>query len=116
LPDELCLSVIVAAVLLWYLVRTLCQMRSERTHSPVFVWREASAAGWSDWMDLDDVSPSTDYAAVLTTVRDRAHDGATAVQFASVVQPSDAPAYTLRVLFMSAVREPAHDRTLATTR
>jgi hypothetical protein len=28
------------------------------------------------------------------------------VQFASVVQPADAPDFTLRVLFMSAVREP----------
>jgi hypothetical protein len=91
-------------------------MRTERTYSPIFVWREASESGWSDWMDLEDVSPSAEYASVLTVVRDRARDGATAVQFASVVQPTDAPAYTLRVLFMSAIREPAHDRALATTR
>ena len=116
MPSELLMSLIVAAVLLWYLVRALCQMRSERIYSPIFVWREASEAGWSEWTDLDHVPPSTDYATVLTAVRNRAHDRATAVQFASVVQPTGAPAYTLRVLFTSPVREAAHDRTRAATR
>jgi hypothetical protein len=34
------------------------------------------------------------------------------VQFATVVQPADAPAYTLRVLFMSAVQQ-RHETVLA---
>ncbi|MGH3642229.1 MAG: hypothetical protein ACRDUX_24730 [Mycobacterium sp.] len=116
MADVLCLPVIAAAVLLWYLACALCQLRSEAAHTPIFVWREASETTWSDWIELEGVSPSADYATVLTAVRGEAHAYAVAVQFASVVRPPDAPDFTLRVLFTSAVREPSHDRTLAITR
>jgi hypothetical protein len=116
MADVLCLPVIAAAVLVWYLACALCQLRSESTPTPTFVWREASQTTWSDWIELEGVSPSADYATVLAAVRGEAHAAAAAVQFASVVRPPDAPDFTLRVLFTSAVREPSHDRTLTTTR
>ncbi|MET0451115.1 MAG: hypothetical protein ABW137_04705 [Mycobacterium sp.] len=111
MADELCLPLIAGAALLWYLVCALRQLRTERSERPTFVWREASASGWSEWVELEDVSPTADYADVLSAVRDEAHPGTTAVQFALVVAPVDAPDYTLRVIFMSEVRESSHDLT-----
>lgn len=102
---------VAVAALSWCLWLALCQRRSDRSYSPTLVWREASYAGWSEWVDLEDVSPSAEYSDVLAAVREKAHPGVTAVQFASVVRPRGAPDYTLRVLFMSGVREPAPDRT-----
>ena len=106
MPDELTLPLIAAGMLLWYLVCALRQRRTERSNVPVLVWREARVGGWSDWHELTALAPSADYTSVLSAVRASATPDATAVQFASVVQPADAPDYTLRVLFMSAVREP----------
>jgi hypothetical protein len=116
MPDELYLPLIAATVLLWYLVCALRQRHDERSADPMFVWREATATGWSEWCDLTAVPTSTDYTGVLAAVRAHASRHATAVQFASVVHPADAPDYTLRVLFVSAVREPSPDRPLAPTR
>jgi hypothetical protein len=116
MPEELCLPLIVAAFLLWYLARALRQVQSDRAHAPTLVWRQAWKAGWSDWTVLQAVSPSTDYATILTAIRNEAHPGVTAVQFATVAQSAGAPDHTLRVLFMSAVREPEHDRGHAITR
>lgn len=113
--EELTLPLIAVAVLFWCLVCALRQWRTERSAEPTLVWREATAGGWSQWHQLTGVAPSADYATVLAAVRAHAREGATAVQFATVVHPADAPDYTLRVLFMSAVREPGPDRVLATT-
>jgi hypothetical protein len=82
------------------------QWNTDRAAVPTLLWREAGYSGWSDWHELTTVAPSADYSTVLSAVRANAAPDATAVQFASVVRPSDAPAYTQRVLFMSAVREP----------
>jgi hypothetical protein len=116
MPDELYLPLIAAAVLLWYLVSALRQQRIGRSTGPTLVWREATAAGWSEWRDLVGVAPSTDYAGVVAAVRAQAGPHATAVQFASIVHPVDAPDYTVRVLFVSAVWEAAPDRASAPTR
>jgi hypothetical protein len=107
MSEDLALPIIAAGVLLWYLVCALRQWRTDPSiePEPTVVWREAGVGGWSDWYELTDVGPSTGYDGVLSTVRANAHPGATAVQFATVVQPAGAPAYTLRVLFMSAVQE-----------
>ena len=107
MSEDLTLPIIAAGVLLWYLVCALRQWRTEASiePEPTVVWREAGVGGWSDWYELTAVDPSADYDGVLSTVRANANPGATAVQFATVVQPAGAPAYTLRVLFMSAVRE-----------
>jgi hypothetical protein len=115
MSEDLTLPIIAAGVLLWYLVCALRQWRTERRSiepKPIVVFREAGAGGWSDWYEVTDVNPSADYDGVLSTVRANANPGATAVQFATVVQPADAPAYTLRVLFMSAV-QPRHETILA---
>jgi hypothetical protein len=113
--EDLGLPLIAAAVLLWYLVCALWQRHDEKPAEPMFVWREATATGWSEWRDLIAVPASTDYTGVLAAVRAHASRHATAVQFASVVHPADAPDYTLRVLFVSAVREPSPDRPLTLT-
>ena len=105
MPEELRLPLLAAAVLIWYLVCAVRQSRSEQATSPVVVWREATDRGWSDWTEMDDVSASVSYDAMLATARERATAAATAVQFAVVAHPDDAPDYTLRVLFMSAVCE-----------
>jgi len=107
MSEDLTLPIIAVGVLLWCLVCALRQWRTERwiEPEPTVVWREAGVGGWSDWYELTDVDPSADYDGVLSAVRVNANPGATAVQFAAVVQPAGAPAYTLRVLFMSAVRE-----------
>jgi hypothetical protein len=107
MSEDLALPITAAGVLLWYLVCALRQRRTERSiePEPTVVWREAGVGGWSDWYELTDVDPSTHYDGLLSAVRANANPGATAVQFAAVVQPAGAPAYTLRVLFLSAVRE-----------
>lgn len=105
MPDELCLPILAAAVLLWYLACALRQMRTQRIVLPHVVWRESTTAGWTEWTDLSGVFASAGYDAILAAVRDRADASAVGVQFAIVTQPADAPAFTLRVLFMSAVRE-----------
>lgn len=118
MSEDLTLPILAAGVLLWYLVVALRQWRAERLTiepQPMLVWREARTDGWSDWNELTDVDPSTDYDGVLSAVRAAATPGATAVQFATIVHPAGAPAYTLRVLFLSAVREP-RDTVLAMTR
>jgi hypothetical protein len=109
MSEELALPMFAAVALLWYLVSALRQWRIERSTEPTLVWREATVSGWSGWRDLTAVVPSADYAGVLAAVRSNASPDATAVQFATVAHPSDAPDYTLRVLFMSAVCEPADD-------
>ena len=48
MPDELYLPLIAAAVLLWYLVSALRQQRTGRSAGPRLIWREATAAGWSE--------------------------------------------------------------------
>ena len=112
MSDELTLPIIAAVVLLWYLVCALRQGRTERSTEPTLVWREATIHGWSEWRALNAVAPSADYTTVLSAVRVNATPDATAVQFATVVQPADAPAYTLRVLFLSAVQQ-RHETVLA---
>lgn len=107
--DALGLPAVAAAVLLWYLACALRQLRIEHPPAPRFVWREADDTGWSGWTDLRALAPDADPATVLAAVRQAAHAGVAAVQFASVVRPSDAPDYTLRVLNTSAVFEPTHD-------
>jgi hypothetical protein len=52
---------------------------------------------------------------VLAAARDRTSAVATAVQFAIVVHPAGAPGYTLRVTFVSAVRESVGGRGLVST-
>lgn len=105
MPDELCLPILAGAILLWYLICSLRQMRSDRVALPAVVWREATAAGWTEWIDLDELTASAGYDAILGAVRERADAAATGVQFAIVARPAEAPAFTLRVLFMSEVRE-----------
>lgn len=105
MSEHLGLSVIVAAALLWCLVYAVWQTHSERAYGPTVVWREATERGWSEWTDLDDVAASAGYDAVLHEVRVRASADASAVQFAVVTHPDDAPGHTLRVLFTSAVQE-----------
>ncbi|MCW2557105.1 MAG: hypothetical protein JWP55_1069 [Mycobacterium sp.] len=115
MSEDLTLPIIAAGVLLWYLLCAVRQWRAERRSiepEPTVQWREARVGGWSEWYELTDVDPSTDYDGILSAVRAAAAAAATAVQFATVVQPADAPAYTLRVLFMSAVRE-RHETTRA---
>jgi len=114
MSEDLTLPIIAVGVLLWYLVCALRQWRTERSiePEPTVVWREAGVGGWSDWYELTDVDPSADYDGVLSAVRADASPDATAVQFATVVQPADAPAYTLRVLFLSAVQQ-RHETVLA---
>jgi hypothetical protein len=115
MSEDLTLPIIAAGVLLWYLVCALRQRRTERPSiepKPTLVWREARVGGWSDWYELTDVSPSADYDGALSAVRANAGPDATAVQFATVVQPAGAPAYTLRVLFLSAVQQ-RHETVLA---
>jgi hypothetical protein len=112
--DDLYLPVIAIVVLCCCLVCALSQLRSDQSHGPTLLWRQASDDGWSDWTALTGVSSAADYAGVLEAVRDAAGDDAIAVQFAFVVQPPGAPEYTLRVLFISDVREPDHDHILST--
>lgn len=109
--EDVLLPMIVIVVLFFCMVCALHQLHSERTPWPTLVWREALECGWSDWFDLENVSSSADYSAVLTAAQEAAHSDAIAVQFASVVRPRGAPEYTLRVLFMSDVRETALDDT-----
>jgi hypothetical protein len=113
-PDNLHLPLLAAAVLIWYLVYALRQARSGRADVPAVVWREATADGWTEWADLQDVSADTGYDDLLAAARDSAAPTSTAVQFAVVVNPAGAPEYTLRVLFMSEARErfAARDRLL----
>lgn len=115
MPDELCLPILAAAVLLWYLVCALRQVRDEHIDGLKVVWREAGAAGWTDWADLDAVPASAGYDAILCAVREHAESDSTGVHFAIVTHPADAPAFTLRVVFMSAVRERSAVRELVTT-
>lgn len=111
MSGELHLPLLAAAVLIWYLVCALRQTREEAPGGPTVVWREATAHGWSDWDDLADVHASASYDVMLAAVRIRASFEATAVQFAVVARPADAPDFTLRVLFMSEVRERTAART-----
>lgn len=115
MPDELYLPLLAAAALAWYLICALRQLRTEPTHSPTVVWRESTNDEWTEWTELDGVAASSGYDAMLSEVRRRASSTASAVQFGIVVQPGDAPDYTLRVLFMSAVRERSSDRVLTST-
>jgi hypothetical protein len=110
MPEEIRLPVIAAALLVWGLVCALSQRRADTSAEPRLVWRQATANGWSDWHDLEGISASAEYSAVLREVRERASDDATAVQFACVAHPAGAPGYTLRVLFMSGVRTAGPDR------
>lgn len=114
MPEELRWPAVAVAVLLWYLACTMRQMHSERTHTPKVVWREATERGWSEWIRLDGVSATDGYDAMLAAAREHAGATATAVQFAIVVHPDDAPDYTLRATFVSAVREPVAGRELLT--
>lgn len=116
MANELFLFAFAGAGLLWYLLLSLGQLHSERSSAPIVVWRAASDTGWSDWVELAGISASTEYSGLLATVRDQAQSDAIAVQFATVVQPSDAPDHTWTVLFMSAVRERSHDLALAANR
>jgi hypothetical protein len=113
--EDLYLPVLAAVVLLWYLVCAVRQLRSEKASSPKVVWREATALGWSEWIKLDGVPATAGYDAMLAAARDRASAVATAVQFAIVVRPDDAPDYTLRVTFVSAVCESVGGRDLVST-
>ena len=110
MPEELLWPAVAAAVLCWYLVCALRQMRSKKTTSPKVVWRQATEHGWSEWIKLDGVSATDGYDAMLAGARHCAFPTATAVQFAIVVHPVDAPDYTLRATFVSAVREPVAGR------
>jgi hypothetical protein len=114
--EELTLPVIAAAVLLWCLVCAVRQWRTAPSAEPTLIWREKGVGGWSEWRELKTLAPSAEYATVLTAVRTNASPAATAVQFASVVHPAGAPDYTLRVLYVSAAREPRRDHTLAMTK
>lgn len=105
MPDDIHLPLLAAAVLIWYLVCALRQLRSERGEEPRVVWREATLRGWSTWADLPTMPTSGGYDEMLAAVREHATATATAVQFAVVAHPAGAPDYTLRVLFLSAVRE-----------
>jgi hypothetical protein len=89
MPEEPRLPALAAAVLVRYLMRSLPQLRSGKAASPKVVWREVTERGWSEWTRL--------------------------VQFAIVVHPVDAPEYTLRVTFVSAVRERTSRREVLTT-
>ena len=108
MSSDLVMSAVVVVALLWALACSLRQLHVERSTTVEVMWREATAEGWSQWRRLDGVSPADDYDTMLTATQNAAHTGATAVQFASTVHPAEAPDYTLRVLFMSTVREPAH--------
>ena len=107
MSSDLVLTAVVVVALLWALACSLCQLHEERTFTVEVMWREATADGWSPWRRLDGVSPADDYDTMLTATQSAAHIDATAVQFASTMHPAEAPDYTLRVLFMSTVREPA---------
>ena len=65
---------VAVAALSWCLWLALRQRRDDRSDSPTFVWREASDAGWSEWADLEGVSPSAEYSDVLAAVRDPTPD------------------------------------------
>jgi hypothetical protein len=107
MSSELVSAAVVVVALLWALVCSLRQLHAERTTTVEVMWREATADGWSQWRRLAGVSPADDYDTMLTATQDAAHIDATAVQFASMMHPAEAPDYTRRVLFMSTVREPA---------
>jgi hypothetical protein len=113
MPEEMRLPAIAAAILMWGLVCALRQTRARRSTGPRLIWRQAGPSGWSDWLALKDIPASADYSFVLGAVRARAAGDATAVQFASVAHPADAPDYTLRVLFMSNERPATPDRDVA---
>lgn len=115
MPEDIHLPLLAAAVLIWYLVCALRQAKSERADTSAVVWREAATHAWTDWTELQDVSPSASYDVMLAAVREHAATTSTAVQFAVVAHPADAPDYTLRVLFMSEVRERFARRDLALT-
>jgi hypothetical protein len=115
MPEELRLPVLAVTVLLWYLMRSLWQLRSEQRTSPTVVWRETAGLGWSEWRQLVDVSSTATHDSMFASVCVRAHATATAVQFAVIAHPDDAPDYTIRVLFMSDVREPSSGRALVST-
>jgi len=115
MSEDLALPMIAAVFLLWYLARALYQWRTEGSAEPTLVWREATVRGWSEWREVPGVAASADYSTVLAAVRANASPDATAVQYATAAHPSDAPDYTLRVLFMSAVREPRSDRGVRAT-
>jgi hypothetical protein len=107
MSSDLVLTAVVVVALLWALVCSLRQLHVERGTTVEVMWREATADGWSPWRRLDGVSPADDYDTMLTATQNAAHTNATAVQFASMMHPAEAPDYTLQVLFMSTVREPA---------
>ena len=113
MPEELLWPAVAAAMLCWYLVCALRQLRSEKPTSPKVVWRQVTEHGWSEWIRLDGVSATDGYDAMLAGARARACPSATAVQFAIVVHPVDAPDYTLRATFVSAVREPVAGRDIS---
>ena len=107
MSSDLLLTAVIVVALLWALVCSLRQLHAERATTVEVMWREATPDGWSPWRQLAGASPADDYDTMLTAAQNAAHIDATAVQFASMMHPADAPDYTLRVLFMSTVREPA---------
>ena len=115
MPEDIHLPLLAAAVLVWYLVCALRQLRSDRSTAPVVVWREATAHGWTEWSESTDLSASDGYDEILEKVRGHAAATSSAVQFALVAHPVGAPDYTLRVLFMSEVRQRFAGRDLALT-
>ena len=106
---ELLLAAFAVAGLVWCLLCTVRQQHGCGGAEPGWLWRQALADGWSDWIDLHGVSPLADYETVLGTVRSAAHPQAIAVQFAAVARPAGAPDHT-RVVFASAVRDMAGRR------
>lgn len=115
MPEDIHLPLLAAAVLIWYLVCALRQARTERSDTPAVVWREATEHGWTEWTELPSVATTVGYDAMLVAVRERAEVTSSAVQFAVVAHPAGDPDYTLRVLFMSEVRERFEGRDLALT-
>lgn len=113
MPEDIHLPLLAAAVLVWYLVCALRQTRAEHSDVPAVVWREATEHGWTEWSGLPSVPSTVGYDAMLDAVRERAAATSSAVQFAVVAHPADDPEYTLRVLFMSEVRERFADLGLA---
>jgi hypothetical protein len=113
MPDEIRLPALAALLLLWGLVCALWQRRPGPSTAPRLIWRDATASGWSDWHSLRRISVDARHADILTAVRALARTDATAVQFAIVAHPADAPDYTLRVVFMSLETPAAPDRDFA---
>lgn len=115
MPEDIHLPLLAAAVLIWYLVCALRQTQSERSNTPEVVWREAAGHDWTEWSTLPEVTATVGYDAMLAAVRERATVTSSAVQFAVVAHRAGDPDYTLRVLFMSEVRERFAGRELVLT-